>query len=183
MAAAGDPDEGGSTPGDGEPGARLIRPGDDLDTEELAEVVEGVLEGAGVDPKVRTMVVQSVRTSHKGPLPSPQTLAGYEQILPGCADRIVSMAEGEQAHRHAMDRKAVDTWASLARVGQIFAFIIAVVAIACGAVLVGMDKPLEGFVLIFVPIAGLVTVFVKSQRSPREQDGEGDSGDKQRPSS
>lgn len=30
---------------------------------------------------------------HSGPLPAPQTLAGYESVLPGSAERILVMAE------------------------------------------------------------------------------------------
>lgn len=35
----------------------------------------------------------------EGPIPSPDTLFQYDQLLPGTADRIVAMAEREQAHR------------------------------------------------------------------------------------
>jgi uncharacterized membrane protein len=45
---------------------------------------------------------QSVTKSHAGPLPTPEDFAAYDQTLPGCADRIVSMAEREQAHRHVI---------------------------------------------------------------------------------
>lgn len=37
---------------------------------------------------------------HEGPLPAPDTFEGYERILPGSADRILCMAEKEQAARH-----------------------------------------------------------------------------------
>ena len=36
-----------------------------------------------------------------GPLPHPEDLAKYEQVLPGAADRIISMAEQQAAHRQA----------------------------------------------------------------------------------
>lgn len=37
--------------------------------------------------------------SHAGPLPSPDAFHDYEAILPGAADRILSMAEREQRLR------------------------------------------------------------------------------------
>ncbi len=45
---------------------------------------------------------------HSGPLPDPQSLGMYEEVLPGLADRIVKMTESQVAHRHALDRRALD---------------------------------------------------------------------------
>jgi uncharacterized membrane protein len=42
---------------------------------------------------------------HSGPLPDPASLQHYESISPGMAERILRMAEGEQAHRHTQDAK------------------------------------------------------------------------------
>jgi uncharacterized membrane protein len=36
---------------------------------------------------------------HSGPIPAPQDLFQYDQLIPGAADRIIAMAEREQAHR------------------------------------------------------------------------------------
>lgn len=38
-----------------------------------------------------------------GPLPHPGILEGYEKILPGSADRILTMAEEEANHRRQID--------------------------------------------------------------------------------
>ncbi|PIQ30327.1 MAG: hypothetical protein COS35_13425 [Zetaproteobacteria bacterium CG02_land_8_20_14_3_00_50_9] len=40
---------------------------------------------------------------HSGPLPAPEDFAKYENILPGAAERILSMAENEARHRHTID--------------------------------------------------------------------------------
>jgi len=40
-----------------------------------------------------------VRATFVGPIPPPDILQGYDNILPGLADRIVSMAEAEGNHR------------------------------------------------------------------------------------
>lgn len=42
--------------------------------------------------------------AYSGPLPTPEMLAAYGEAIPGAAERILSMAEDEQAHRQAMDR-------------------------------------------------------------------------------
>ena len=46
-------------------------------------------------------VVAAVK-HHSGPLPAPEDLQRYEQLSPGAANRIISMAENEQNHRTAM---------------------------------------------------------------------------------
>lgn len=38
-------------------------------------------------------------TIRTGPLPTPEELFHYQQLIPGSADRIIAMAEREQAHR------------------------------------------------------------------------------------
>lgn len=44
---------------------------------------------------------------HEGPLPSPEALKQYEKIYPGFAERLLIMAEHEQAHRHNSDQSLI----------------------------------------------------------------------------
>lgn len=53
------------------------------------------------------LVAQYQEASFSGPLPPPALLRQYEEILPGTAERIVSMAEKEQGHRHLQDSQAL----------------------------------------------------------------------------
>lgn len=43
-----------------------------------------------------------------GPLPLPSSFREYDEILPGSAERILRMAEEEQAGRHEWDKAALD---------------------------------------------------------------------------
>jgi uncharacterized membrane protein len=43
-----------------------------------------------------------------GPLPHPQALKAYDIVLPGAAERIISMAEKQQAHRLYLERTVID---------------------------------------------------------------------------
>ncbi|MHB8129171.1 MAG: DUF2335 domain-containing protein [Mobilitalea sp.] len=38
--------------------------------------------------------------TYEGPLPPASEFERYERVCPGAADRILSMAENEEAHRH-----------------------------------------------------------------------------------
>lgn len=50
---------------------------------------------------------------YSGPLPHPEALERYNQIVPGAAERIIKMAEKEMDHRHknedVMTRSAIRT--------------------------------------------------------------------------
>jgi len=46
---------------------------------------------------------------HQGPLPHPEVLRQYDQLSPGAADRIITMAEGEAAHRREMERQQLES--------------------------------------------------------------------------
>ena len=59
-------------------------------------------------PEQRREIVSyavEIAEQHSGPLPHPQTLAEYDEVMPGLAERIVAMAEGDLAHRQDMQRK------------------------------------------------------------------------------
>lgn len=44
-----------------------------------------------------------------GPLPTPDILLGYDEVLPGAAERIMRMAEKEQASAREVGRSAAST--------------------------------------------------------------------------
>jgi uncharacterized membrane protein len=46
--------------------------------------------------------------SFSGPLPHPDILAKFEQVLPGTSARIIKMAETQSEHRQALERCVVE---------------------------------------------------------------------------
>lgn len=56
---------------------------------------------------VRQTTTETTLVEHRGPLPAPETLQKYNSIFPGLADRIVCMAEREQANRISTNQDAV----------------------------------------------------------------------------
>ena len=47
--------------------------------------------------------VVAFKETFLGPLPPPEILAQYEQILPGSAERIMVMAENQAEHRQSLE--------------------------------------------------------------------------------
>lgn len=60
---------------------------------------------------------------HQGPIPDPESLARYDSIVPGAAERIISMAEKEAKHRHSIEIRSVKNSIGLSYLGVIFAFL------------------------------------------------------------
>ena len=62
-----------------------------------------------------------VTTAYEGPLPSPEIMKGFENVLPGSAERILKMAEKEQDNRHTCDRRIVNMHFLATVLGMVFA--------------------------------------------------------------
>ena len=106
--------------------------------------------------------------SYSGPIPSPEQLAEFETILPGLADRLVSMAENQSAHRIETEKFVVRSQQRQSGVGQVLAFIIAVLAICGGIYLTVIGHPEVGIVLSGGTVVSLVGIFVLGKRQQRD---------------
>jgi uncharacterized membrane protein len=73
-----------------------------LDT--ASELLKPLLRNPNQAPETAKQLV-AVMETHRGPLPHPRILSGYESILPGSAQEILEMAKNEQSHRHSMERR------------------------------------------------------------------------------
>ncbi len=123
-------------------------------------------------------------TSFSGPIPSPATLDEYNQISPGLADRIVSMAETQATHRREIEHKAMSADISdqskkfsEARIGQFCALIIGLAAIAAGTYAATNGAQWPGSLIGGGGVIGLVSVFIYGRQhsrdtTPQEQDGD-----------
>ena len=54
---------------------------------------------------INTTVAHREVTQWQGPLPPPESLARYDQVIPGSAQTIINMAVEEQKHRHKSEDK------------------------------------------------------------------------------
>jgi uncharacterized membrane protein len=82
------------------------------DSEELApEVLPANRRGVppvSATPRGSLKSVQTTTTvSYSGQIPPPGMLQGYEDVLPGAADRILKMAEEQAKHRQSLERGVV----------------------------------------------------------------------------
>lgn len=108
--------------------------------------------------------VMMIQKSHSGPLPDPETLAGYDHLIPEGADRIMKMAENQQEHRMKIEKKAIGRNSFQSQLGQVFAFIITVLGFGCGTWLIYHDKQIAGSILFGSTLASIVYAFLKKDK-------------------
>ena len=78
---------------------------------------------------------------HSGPLPHPELLSRYNEIVPNAAERIMNMAENEQKHRLLMDKKSTINAIIMGYLGIIFALfsVVILAGLVYYALLKGFD--------------------------------------------
>lgn len=96
-------------------------------------------------------------------------LKQYNDVEPGLADRIVSMAEQQSTHRRQLEKRVVHSNELRAHIGQAMAFLIALAGISAGVYLTMNNKPTEGLTAILAPLLGIIGVFVYGKRAQRKQ--------------
>lgn len=107
-------------------------------------------------------LAQFAITAHhfSGPLPPPEILRKYDELLPGSAERIIAMAERQGAHRQGLESEVVKSNCKNERLGMVFGFIICVMAIAAGIYAVTMGKEGFGIAAIISALAAPMAVFI-----------------------
>lgn len=119
-------------------------------------------------------VLESYFEYQSGPLPSARELLGYENLLPGAAERILAMAEREQTQRHELELTIVRTEVVLKRRGQWMALSALVSMLSLIAVFVYLGAPRAGAGLGVVIVASVVYAFLNLRKfgpSGPRQDG------------
>ncbi|MBI5970772.1 MAG: DUF2335 domain-containing protein [Deltaproteobacteria bacterium] len=126
--------------------------------------------------KTRSTLIQQkmVGQMYSGPLPRPEMLKGYEEILPGAADRIIKMAERQSSHRQDMEKGKRNDDYRIIRRGQDYGLIIALASFAVSAYLIFHDKYVPGSILSGGTLVGLVSVFMFGKRKKASQEGKQD---------
>lgn len=96
-------------------------------------------------------------------------LLAYNEVFPGCAERIVSMAESQSQHRHGLEQAVVSGNIAAEKRGQICAFLLGLGAIGGGVVLIALGKDVQGLVSIMGALTTLAGVFIWGRRQQAKE--------------
>ena len=109
--------------------------------------------------KLRSIAIQSA--SFRGPLPPPSMFAKYDDVLPGAAERLFTMAEKEQEHRIDWETKALSGSIRSTTLGQWLGFGIALFGIFASGYVATQGMTAVAIVLAGGSLAGLFRSFLK----------------------
>jgi len=107
--------------------------------------------------------------SFTGPLPPPEVLEKYNQVLPGLAERIMAMAEQQSKHRQGLERTVVDSNAFVQKLGPFLGFFVAVTAVIGGIFLILKGKDGYGLAAIIGALASLAGVFIYGKSKQKKE--------------
>jgi len=97
---------------------------------------------------------------HQGPLPDPETLRLYNEIIPNGADRVMIMTEKQSNHRISIEEKVITGQLKESKLGQIFGLIIGLTAIICGTICILFGQPISGTIIGGIGLTSLVSAFI-----------------------
>lgn len=119
---------------------------------------------------IRAALGISIRkaSSFSGPIPPPELLKGYNEVVKDGAERIVTMAEKQSNHRMKLEDHAIREELKQSRLGQVFGFVLGIVGLLLAAILAILDHETIAGIFGTTTILGLVTVFVLGKKAQKK---------------
>lgn len=108
----------------------------------------------------KIVLTQVVSKSHSGPIPSAEELEHLERVLPGLANRVVSMAETEQNARHSTTQNIISKEFALRSRGQWLAILAMCLLLVTVSFIAWLGDTQSAAWLGGATIIGVVSVFV-----------------------
>lgn len=106
----------------------------------------------------------SFSLAHSGPTPDPFTLRGYEEVLPGAADRCFRMAEEQAAHRRAEESLQNTRKFYVTIIGQILGVVIILAVLTLAGIMVLRQQSLAALATVLIALGSLISVFFYGKR-------------------
>lgn len=134
------------------------------------QVREAVEQQSGNNPQIMSIFAAAFSASaYAGPLPPPEQFRGYENVLPGSADRILKMAESQATHRQHIEKVAVEGGDRRSWWGLALGFVISATVLGLGAALVLEGHDAAGAAFVGIDVVGLGGVFVVGRRGQSKE--------------
>lgn len=159
-------DDGGSSPTDSPREGKRSDPSEVVGPEDTEAQDDGPAVGPGGQLPAEYLRQLSV---HRGPLPTPEDFAGYEDVLEGAADRILAIAEEETRHRRRVVEKQVDSDINSERRGQWLAFALSLAVLGAATYLMANGMAGWGFAMFLLQFLGIASAYVAGQKLVRKE--------------
>lgn len=111
------------------------------------------------------VITQTQMTS--SPVPPAELLMGYNSAITDGANRLFTLVENQSAHRQTVESRVINGQILSSRIGQIMAFVLALVFGYLGYKLTMSDHPNVGGTVFGTTVLGLVSIFVAGQKNQK----------------
>jgi uncharacterized membrane protein len=135
-----------------------------------------VVRGSSHDqrwPRAARLDVELQRSSYTSPLPSPDDLDRYVARIPDAAERLLSVGEREQAHRHqvenrlvTIDEQEMPRFYAGQRVTQIISLVLGLSYLGAMVLAILQGYPLAGVGGAMFGIAAVIWAFRREPSAP-----------------
>lgn len=122
------------------------------------------------NPQIKKQLqLRSQSVTFSGPIPSPDNFERYNNILPGAAARILTMAENQSKHRLEIEKLVILSNIEKEKRAQHYGLTIGISGIIGAVICILGGYPAAGAILGSTSIAGLATVFVVGKRMAKKE--------------
>lgn len=104
---------------------------------------------------------------YQGPVPPPEFLHGYNQVIEDGGERLFSMIESEGQHVREQERRILSAQISLLKRGQIFAFVIAMTSMG-GAIYVIPHSVAVASLMLTAGVGTLAVAFINAAKGGKK---------------
>ncbi len=109
---------------------------------------------------IRQVVREELRAPQAAPLPPPQALAEYDQLVPGAAERILAIAERTIAAKTDVDDRLANAEIKAAKTGPRILTGLTMLAFAAAAVFFALGNQTAGTAFTFFAVIMFVRPFL-----------------------
>jgi uncharacterized membrane protein len=136
----------------------------------IPEEVRSIIEDPEISDVKKNLIVGAFikSSSFIGPIPPPDLLGGYNDVVKDGAERIFAMAEKQSSHRIQIEDQVIKEELKQSRLGQLFGFILGLVGMALATTLALFGHEAVAGIFGTTTIIGLVTVFVLGKKSQQK---------------
>lgn len=122
-------------------------------------------------PRQSRQAALQVFQQYSGPVPSPEILAKFENLVPGAAEKLIQLALSEAEHRHNFEKKQLDANIEFTREyfkdtrrGMWIASIITTLVLAIIVLALFLKQPTVAGIMGGSTIIALATIFVVGRK-------------------
>jgi uncharacterized membrane protein len=108
-------------------------------------------------------------SAFSGPLPPPEILDRYNAIIPNGADRLLRLVELQSEHRRSCEATNLNSSISIAKRGQLFAFILSLFGLFSAIFCAYIRQPVPSSIIGGGTLLGLASLFIKGRRQNKTE--------------